>query len=177
MLSGCAAYEPFLTGEEAPLPLGWLRYCVGEHLPGGNPTPRDDAAGQLPSYEVVWQINHEVNRITHYRADPPGIDLWVPATAGEGDCEDIALEKRRRLLLAGAPLSALRLAIARVRIAQFSAPRHHVVLIVTATNGEWVLDVTREPVRKQDLKYEWLTIQDGAAWRHIRPGKDPESGQ
>lgn len=58
-----------------------------------------------------------------------------------GDCEDYALEKRRQLIAAGVPESALSLAVAVT-----SRGEGHAVLMISLKSGDWVLDnLTRGP--------------------------------
>lgn len=50
---------------------------------------------------------------------------------------------------------------------QFGHERGHAALVVLTTEGEWVLDMTGEPARKQDLPYRWVKIQQGARWYSV----------
>jgi predicted transglutaminase-like cysteine proteinase len=54
---------------------------------------------------------------------------------GYGDCEDIALEKRRELIEAGWPVSTLLMAVVRQRNGE-----GHAVLMVRTDRGDLVLD-------------------------------------
>lgn len=91
----------------------------------------------------IWQIVVEVNRAVNaeitFVPDPEEFgfeDYWTLPTEGWGDCEDFALEKRRRLAEAGLPSAAMRLAIVQHRLLLFS----HAVLTVETDRGGIVLD-------------------------------------
>lgn len=87
-------------------------------------------------------------------------DLWSYPVHGCGDCEDYALEKRRRLVAAGLPRGALTLAIAYPR----SAPSPHAVLLAETDAGTWVLDSLTDALACWDgagLNYESRERPDG----------------
>ncbi len=72
-----------------------------------------------------------------------------------GDCEDYALEKRRQLIAAGVPETALSMAVA------FTARgESHAVLMVSLESGDWVLDnLTPWATPWGDLNYRWVERQ------------------
>jgi predicted transglutaminase-like cysteine proteinase len=92
--------------------------------------------------EVRQAINHvtsEVNAEFRYVPDwlNHGIEeLWCYPSQGVGDCEDFALEKRRRLVEFGLPRAALTMAIVYHR--KLMSP--HAVLLVETTSGTYLLD-------------------------------------
>ena len=63
-------------------------------------------------------------------------EYWAYPVAGRGDCEDIALEKRRRLAALGLPRASMTIAIVQIRKTMAS----HAVLLIETTTGTWVLD-------------------------------------
>ncbi|MGI1662878.1 transglutaminase-like cysteine peptidase [Palleronia sp. KMU-117] len=63
-------------------------------------------------------------------------ELWSFPVHGAGDCEDLALEKRRRLVGAGLPGAALTCAIVFHQVQFFP----HAILLAETTTGTWVLD-------------------------------------
>ena len=69
-------------------------------------------------------------------------EYWSYPRSGVGDCEDLALEKRARLVAAGFPRGALRMALAQHRRTLFS----HAVLLVESDQGTWVLNGFDEAV-------------------------------
>lgn len=153
---------------------GWSAGALAEltRPPSGGATLFDAPAsiiGVLPDYATVARVNRQVNESTRYEADTQRFgrsDLWVEAN-GAGDCEDFVLEKRRRLLALGVPPPAMRIVTARIKTSQFGRERGHAVLVVLTTEGEWVLDMTGEPARKQDLSYRWMKIQQGGRWYSV----------
>lgn len=80
-------------------------------------------------------INRAVNGDIRYRAEPPGRDDWL-VNPKQGDCEDFALAKMKKLVEAGWPSNALRLAFGYTgRTRDF-----HVNLIAVTDRGDFVLD-------------------------------------
>jgi predicted transglutaminase-like cysteine proteinase len=72
-----------------------------------------------------------------------------------GDCEDYALEKRRQLIAAGVPESALSLAVAVT-----ARGEGHAVLMISLKSGDWVLDnLTPWATPWEDLNYRWVERQ------------------
>lgn len=119
-------------------------------------------AKSLPSYSFAYLTHTEVNTAVTYRAD--ATEHWRVADT-IGDCEDIALAKRERLMQAGYK-DHVRLATALV-----PGVGSHAVLIVTTDRGEFVLDnLHSKPIRRQDLPYQWLLIQSGSTWHLAATG-------
>ena len=94
-------------------------------------------------------INAAVNReirfvmdIAQYNAE----EYWALPTAGRGDCEDKALEKRRRLVAQGLAPGAMRMALVFHRRLMSS----HGVLTVETSAGTFVLDSSGDEVRRWD---------------------------
>jgi len=99
------------------------------------------ARGERAQLKLLNQINQSVNREVKKAND---LDLYgqpeywsLPRRVDGrlyGDCEDYALEKRRQLIAAGVPESALSLAVA------FTARgESHAVLMISLKSGDWVL--------------------------------------
>lgn len=80
--------------------------------------------------------------ISQYNAE----EYWALPTSGYGDCEDLALEKRSRLVKAGAAPSALRLAFVFHRRYLNS----HCVLTVETSEGTYILDSYTDDVSLWD---------------------------
>lgn len=107
-------------------------------------------------------VNQSVNRDVKKASD---LDLYgqpeywaLPRLVGGklyGDCEDYALEKRRQLVAAGVPESALSLAVAVT-----SRGEGHAVLMISLKSGDWVLDnLTPWATPWEDLNYRWVQRQ------------------
>jgi predicted transglutaminase-like cysteine proteinase len=99
-------------------------------------------------------INSSINRAIKYTSDQDDNDAWE-INVTQGDCEDYALTKRHRLLAAGWPSGALRIAVARL-------PNGigHAVLVVTTDQGDYVLDNRTNEVKPwHRVNLKWLKIQ------------------
>lgn len=111
---------------------------------------------------LLNKINQQVNRDVKKAND---IDLYgqeeywaLPRLVDGklyGDCEDFALEKRRQLVAAGVPETALSLAVAVT-----ARGEGHAVLMVSTKSGDWVLDnLTPWATPWTDLNYHWVQRQ------------------
>lgn len=99
-------------------------------------------------------VNAQVNRDIRYTDDPSDKDLWR-AGVSAGDCDDYALTKRQRLLAAGWPSSALRVATVRTEEGV-----GHAVLVVSTTEGDFVLDNRTNVVKPwYATRLYWIKIQ------------------
>lgn len=133
-------------------------------------TAPGEAASALASptqMRLVNAINREVNRDVRKATDYDLyglLEYWsLPRVIDGrmyGDCEDYALEKRRRLVAAGVPASALSMAVAVTARGEV-----HAVLVVRFQSGDWVLDnLTPWATPWEDLNYSWVQRQvDGSA--------------
>ena len=94
---------------------------------------------------------------------------------GSGDCEDYALEKRKRLSGAGLPPGNLLLTVVRKPDGE-----GHAVLTVRTDNGDFVLDNLDDRVRLwRSTDYKYLKRQDtkhAGRWVTIRVGQEPLVG-
>ena len=118
-----------------------------------------------PTPALVESVNHAVNEDVRYTTDAALYQInefWEVADHA-GDCEDYALKKRQVLMEHGVDPEFLRLATCWVEDGTY-----HAVLIVTTTNGDYVLDNRYQfPMMRQDLPYKWHKIQVGRAWHVI----------
>lgn len=102
----------------------------------------------------LQRINSEINTAIVYVGELDGQDEWKLNPAS-GDCDDYAVTKRQRLLRAGWPSGALRIATART-----PSGIGHAVLVISTTQGDLVLDNRTnvvKPWKAVDLK--WIKIQ------------------
>jgi len=84
---------------------------------------------------VIKKVNKEI--VFTLDRDQYGVEeYWNYPSTGRGDCEDIAMEKRARLVRKEFPRSTLRLAIVLHRERLSS----HCILTVETTAGTYVLD-------------------------------------
>lgn len=90
-------------------------------------------------------INSQVNGSIKSTADAALYgrdDFWTLPTRGQGDCEDYALLKMKKLLDAGVASRDLLLATVLT-----GKGEHHVVLVVRTNSGDYFLDNLRSGVR------------------------------
>lgn len=143
---------------------------------------RAEVVSAFTRYDLIRQVNDEVNRATTYRTDSDlyaRLDFWEVA-AGQGDCEDYALAKRQKLLERGVPLDDLRLATVFTETREGIA-RHmrkqagenmvgdHAVLICRSPIGDWILDNRFElPVQLKDTAYviDRMQVAGTSTWEH-----------
>jgi len=160
----------------------WTIAAVEDFVPAGEPretapvaAPAVDAFTPAAPSVLAWttraerdqlkllnQINQGVNREVKKASD---LDLYgqpeywaLPRLVDGklyGDCEDYALEKRRQLVAAGVPESALSLAVAVT-----ARGEGHAVLMISLKSGDWVLDnLTPWATPWEDLNYRWVERQ------------------
>lgn len=105
-------------------------------------------------WALMSSVQSDVNGNYSYQPDPEGLsDQWdLVSDKGEGDCEDFALEKMKRLADAGVPPGNLHIAIGQTE--KGATGRNHAWLEVDTTLGTWVLDVgTSKVVPRRNVKY------------------------
>lgn len=129
---------------------------------------------ESPEFALVRAINGRVNRQVVQASDmvSAGVaERWN--RVGEkghpmGDCEDIAIEKRARLLEAGFAPDKLFYAV--VYRAKFGL---HTLLIARLPEGDIVLDSARQQiVRWDEAPYSWIRVQstyDPMVWNRVAP--------
>ena len=125
-------------------------------------------------FQVLTRVNSIVNRVIRPTTDEAyyGVaDYWVApglADGVAGDCEDYALEKWTLLRQQGFPAGAMSLAMVSV-----PEDKQHVVLIVTTTDGDYILDNLSTWVKPwTQTYYSWLTRQgpdDDLKWFSLLP--------
>ena len=98
-------------------------------------------------FAELYVVNLLVNETITYEREPPEVDIWQDRDFTVGDCEDFALLKRRKLISAGWPPGALRIAIVLKRP---DDDQLHAVLVASTNRGDFVLDIpdvdSKEPV-------------------------------
>jgi len=136
---------PLAGGPLTAAPAGFSELCETspEECTSGPATTQAETVLTLDhtSLGILDRVNRTVNAEVRPMTD---MDLYgeaerwsLPARSGNraGDCEDYALEKRRRLIAAGLPAQAFSLAVVDSRE---TGP--HVVLLVGTDRGDFVLD-------------------------------------
>jgi predicted transglutaminase-like cysteine proteinase len=116
----------------ADAPVGFQIMCLKmpAECRGGGKSVVDASDALLKTLKAV---NAQVNRSIRPRHDGAA-DVWSVGVSA-GDCEDYVLTKRRALIRAGLPASALRIASVKTR-----AGEGHAILVVRTTRADLVLD-------------------------------------
>ncbi len=108
-----------------------------------------DGASQIElnakTLSTMIRVNGKVNREITFALDIDQYnqeEYWELPRSGSGDCEDIALEKRRRLAQEGFPRAAMRIIVGSHKEHLYS----HAMLSVETSNGIYILDMSSEEV-------------------------------
>jgi predicted transglutaminase-like cysteine proteinase len=126
----------------------------------------------------LQQVSREINRAVRFTLDSEIYsveDYWALPTSGFGDCEDVALAKRVRLVAMGYPSAALRLAF----VFSPDALSAHCVLTAETALGTFVLDSFTDAVvhwTESGYNFEARERPDGrwerydqSLWQYARP--------
>jgi predicted transglutaminase-like cysteine proteinase len=157
----------FLDGNTRSLPpIGWVQFCQ-QNMSDCDQSEAGEA--MIKKGSDVWSqirpINDAVNRSVAPVTDEEHwgmVERWSYPTDGAGDCEDYVLEKRRRLMEAGAPAGSLMIAVVLDK-----EGLGHAVLIVRTSIGDLVLDNQEQRILSwRDTGYTYLKRQD-----HGQPGR------
>lgn len=162
------------VGSEASVPYGWADFCrryTGEC----NTTPQQPEAIALTAraWRQIQRINSYVNATVVPVSDMDHwgvVDQWDYPSDHKGDCEDYALLKRKMLMDAGLPRSAILMTVVRDL-----HDEGHAVLTVKTDHGDFVLDNVNAEVRGWTATgYRFVKRQseeDPNVWRTLR-GED-----
>lgn len=108
---------------------------------------------------LLSRINTQVNRQIRPRNEKT--DVWQIA-AREGDCDDYVMTKRHKLMKAGIPSSALRIAVVKTKWGE-----GHAVLVVKTSAGDLVLDNIRKTIvsrRASGYRYISMSTANPMQW-------------
>ena len=151
-------------------PFQHVRFCL--RYPSdcqSDPSENEQIEPTAEIWELLNRVNHSVNGSIIPTAKDYGANLrdgWTIAP-DMGDCNDYAVTKRHELLLSGLPSKALRLSVVKT-----ASGIGHLVLVVTTTKGDVVMDNLTETIRPwQVTDYHWLKIQsasDARFWLDIK---------
>ena len=97
------------AGAATSAPIGWVQFCnenpvyCAQRSPAARSVTLTSAAfAQLARINV--QVNREIQQVTDLELF--GVEeYWTYPVDGKGDCEDLVLEKKRRLIALGVPFS------------------------------------------------------------------------
>lgn len=126
------------VGGEATPPYGFIGFCLRNRSECGGgtdapSTPRLTAA----AWNELNAVNDYVNRLPQIedQANYGVREYWAYPNERGGDCEDLALEKKRELVKRGWPADALLMATGVEADGEA-----HAVLVVVTDRGDYVLD-------------------------------------
>jgi len=149
-------------GESARPPIGWIEFCteMPRECVGGATAARDVILTQKTWLDLVrvnqW-VNENIKPLTdleHWGV----VEKWSYPDDGYGDCEDYVLLKRRMLMQAGWPRSALLITVVRDKKGD-----GHAVLTVRTDKGEFILDNQNEEILAwTDTGYRFVKRQSQA---------------
>jgi predicted transglutaminase-like cysteine proteinase len=134
------AGAPVQAASAVHAPLGYQLMCLRSPAScrgGGAPAIALDA----PTMAALKKVNSRVNGTMKPRSDR-GADVWDANATAAGDCEDYVLAKRRLLIAAGLPPSALRIAYVKTRSGE-----GHAILLVETRGAALVLDNLTHAIR------------------------------
>ena len=146
-------------GAVATAPIGWAEFCI-EYAPECETTPSlpRDVVLSSRTWLELKRINVEVNTQVKPMTDMDHwgvVERWNYPDDGYGDCEDYALEKRKRLMQAGWPREALLMTVVRDKNGN-----GHAVLTVKTSHGELILDnQTNDILFWSDTGYRFVKRQ------------------
>jgi predicted transglutaminase-like cysteine proteinase len=138
--TAAASANPFLpAGDRTTQPVGHYEFCqrIAAECEQASPK-RAPVELTRELWSAIIDINNVVNTMVTPRTDMQiwGVEeRWSYPTDGIGDCEDYALEKRRRLARIGVPLGNLLMTVVRQPNGD-----GHAVLTVRTSHGDFVLD-------------------------------------
>jgi len=114
------------------------------------------------SKKELFSVNSEVNRSIRPVNDASGKDDWN-VDVSQGDCEDFALTKRKKLIELGWSSRSLRVAVAFTKTGE-----GHAVLVAATSEGDLVLDNRSNAIkdwRRTDLQFVAIQSKDNPqAW-------------
>lgn len=161
-----------VTGAASP-PIGHVQFCAV--------SPDDCGGYDRPSQVVrlsaeIWESLNSFNTTINQQV-APATDMEIYGTlerwtypGAAGDCEDYVLAKRRALVAAGWPASALLITVVRDEIGD-----GHAVLTVRTDRGDLILDNKTDEILVWDMTpYRFLKRQSArhaAAWDTLDDGR------
>ena len=161
------------TGARTTQPIGHYEFCQTYKQECQQKTPRQapvELTRQL--WSAMVKINNEVNTSVIPMTD---MELWGREEVwsypdGAGDCEDYALEKRRKLMALGVPAGNLLMTVVRQPNGD-----GHAVLTVHTSLGDFILDNLEARIFGwEETPYTYLKRQSelhSGAWVKINDGR------
>src|SRR5689334_24796276 len=130
-------YAP--VGDVTSVPAGYVQFCR-DYPQECRETAEDarDVVLSASAWRDLQLVNDRVNQAVEPVTDEDNygvVERWTYPDNGKGDCEDYVLLKRKLLVRAGWPRSALLITVVRDKKGD-----GHAVLMVKTDRGEFVLD-------------------------------------
>jgi predicted transglutaminase-like cysteine proteinase len=162
-----------ITGPRTTQPVGHYELCRGAPYECRQKTAKR-APVELSRrlWSAMLKINDTVNTNVTPRTD---MEMWGREEVwsypvGEGDCEDYALEKRRRLMALGIPAGNLLMTVVRQPNGD-----GHAVLTVRTSLGDYILDNLETRILPwNETEYTYLKRQsetNSGVWVKINDGR------
>ena len=133
------------VGANSRPPIGWVEFCVEKPQEcSGAPTIPRDVVLTTKAWKDLVRVNRWTNETIRPMTDVEHwgvVEKWSYPDDGYGDCEDYVLLKRRLLMQAGWPRSALLITVVRDKKGE-----GHAVLTVKTDKGDFVLDNQNEDI-------------------------------
>lgn len=171
-----AAAQPFMhVGGLTTQPVGHYDFCQRMRAECQKTA---DASTPVGLTRELWaeivNVNNMINLAVRPRTDMEmwGVEeYWSYPVNGYGDCEDYALEKRKRLMALGVPASNLLITVVRQPNGD-----GHAVLVVNTSMGDFVLDnLEMRVLRWNETEYTYLkrqSAQHAGMWVGINDDRD-----
>lgn len=158
LLSPAQASPSMPTGAITSQPVGHYEYCA-RHAGDCQPVTAMPPLHLTPdNWKTIVSVNSTVNVEIDQRSDMEvwGYeDYWEYPYKGAGDCDDIVLEKRKRLMDVGLPASNLLITVVRDERGD-----GHAVLTVRTDRGDFILDNLKTKILRWDeTPYTYLKRQ------------------
>ncbi|MDQ0468843.1 transglutaminase-like cysteine peptidase [Labrys wisconsinensis] len=166
------------TGGAVKAPVGWTSFCAAqpEECRAGDGRAlqvRMDAAAWRQLRQVDRLANHQIEGVAddeHYGIYKMGIiNWWTYPDDGKGNCNDYVLLKRKLLVEAGWPKSALLLTVVLDH-----ENKGHLVLTVRTDAGDLILDNMVDDILAWDeTGYTFVkrqSAEDPNVWLEMEPG-------
>lgn len=160
-------------GAVTSAPIGWVQFCTDNPADCRQRSPQarsltmtSAAFSQL--VRVNLQVNREIEQVgdlEHFGVE----EYWTYPVDGKGDCEDLVLEKKRRLIALGVPREALLITVVR----DLNGDGHAILTVVT-DRGDYVLDNFSNEVKLwHETGYRFIKRQaqtDANQWVSLNGG-------
>jgi predicted transglutaminase-like cysteine proteinase len=163
-------FTPIAEASPTLAPFQHVRFCL--RYPSeckSDPAQADRIELNTDNLDLLKRVNRSVNAAIIPMRKTYGAELadgWTIAPQ-TGDCNDYAVTKRHELLESGLPSRALRLSVVKT-----VSGIGHLILVVSTTKGEMVLDnLTESIVPWQSTDYHWIKIQsanDARFWLDVK---------